>query len=230
MLALSEPTTRPRTVPVTEPRLASVHRLHGVRPPARHDAPIDDATLARAAADGDPAAAGMLWDRFATLVRGVLRRSIGPHHDVDDQVQEVFIRLFRQVGTLREATALRSFVIGITIRVAQTELRRRRMRRWLTLSDSGELPDVGEWVVDEDAREALSRLYTILDRVDDESRLVFVLRHIELLELTEVAAAVGISLATTKRRLTKVVARVRAMVGRDPILARYLGDSEEAET
>lgn len=216
-----------------EPRLATVHRLDpdGARraAAARAGAPLEDAALARAAADGDPAAAGILWDRFATLVRGVLRRSLGPHCDVDDQVQEVFIRLFRQVGTLRDATALRSFVIGITIRVAQTELRRRRVRRWLTLSDSGELPEVGEVVVDEDAREALARLYAILDKVDDESRLVFVLRHIQLLELTEVAEAVGISLATTKRRLTKVVARVRAMVGRDPILARYLEQGPEDE-
>jgi RNA polymerase sigma-70 factor (ECF subfamily) len=225
MLALSDPTHRPCHTPVSVPRLASVHRL----PAARGAAPADDVALARTAAEGDPAAAGMLWDRFATLVRSVLRRSLGPQHDVDDQVQEVFIRLFRQVSTLRDATALRSFVIGITIRVAQTELRRRRMRRWLTLSDSGVLPETGEVVVDEDAREALARLYAILDRVDDESRLVFVLRHIELLELTEVAEAVGISLATTKRRLTKVVARVRAMVGRDPILARYLMETPEAE-
>ena len=225
MLALSEPTTRPRPASVSAPRLASVHRL----PAPRGAALLDDAALARAAAEGDPAAAGVLWDRFAALARGVLRRSLGPQHDVDDQVQEVFIRLFRQVGTLRDATALRSFVIGITIRVAQTELRRRRMRRWLTLSDSGVLPEAGEVVVDEDAREALARLYAILDRVDDESRLVFVLRHIELLELTDVAAAIGISLATTKRRLAKVVARVRAMVGRDPILARYLVETPEAE-
>jgi RNA polymerase sigma-70 factor (ECF subfamily) len=227
MVAVLASVFRPRPNLMTSaPRLASVHRL----PVAHPLASADDATLARAAADADPAAAGIVWDRFSALVRGLLRRSLGPNHDVEDQVQEVFLRFFRQVGTLRDPTAVRSFLIGITIRVAGTELRRRRFRRWLFLTDTGALPDEAVVVVDEEAREALARLYVILDRVDDESRLAFVLRHIQGLELTDVAAALGISLATTKRRLAKVVPRVHAMVARDPILAIYLapgGDAEE---
>jgi len=213
------------------PRIASVHRLPSADAHTRPLGQADDAALACAAVEGHPAAPGVVWDRFSSLVRGLLRRSLGPANDVEDQVQEVFLRFFLQVGMLRDPSALRSFLVGISIRVAGTELRRRRVRRWLHLTDSGTVPDELPVPNDEDAREALSRLYAILDRVDDESRLAFVLRHVEGLELTDVASALQISLATTKRRLNKVTARVFAMVERDPILKEYLavGAPEEQE-
>lgn len=205
-----------RTPPANRPpppRLASVNRL-----PL---AGTDDATLARAILDGHPAAPSALWDRFAPLVRAILRRALGPGHDVTDLVQEAFLGFFRSVADLRDPGALRPFLIGITVHVARSELRRRRVRRFLHLTDSGVLPERAAGEDDPEAREALGRLYGILDQLDGSSRLAFVLRHIEELELTEVAAALGWSLATTKRRLAKVTARILAMVEHDPVLARY---------
>ncbi len=195
-------------------RLAEVHRL----PTAR----ADDALLAQAAARGDEQAAEAIWDRFSPLVRSIVHRSLGPAGEVSDLVQETFLQLFRQLPGLREPASLRSFLIGITLRVLGTELRRRRVRRWLHLSDSGVLPDLPGLEEDRDAREALRRLYAALDRIGDDDRLLFVLRHIEGLELTEVAAAQGASLATIKRRLARIMERLLSMAARDPVLAAYL--------
>src|SRR5262249_23511718 len=98
-----------------------------------------DEELALAACNGDPRAAMAIWRRYGVQVRSKLLRWIGAH-DLDDHVQEVFSRLFEQLPRLRQPSALRSFLIGITLRVACTELRRRR--RWrLRLTATGELPD-----------------------------------------------------------------------------------------
>ena len=182
----------------------------------------DDATLARAIIAGHRNAPHAAWDRYAGLVRGVLRRVLGPGDDVDDQVQLVFLQLFRDAKNLRDVTALRSFLIGITVRVARSELRRRRFRRWLHLTDDGAIPETVDDGADVEAREALARLQALLNQLDDRDRLLFVLRHVEKLELTETAEAVGTSLATAKRRLAKVTARVHAMALRDPLLVEYL--------
>jgi RNA polymerase sigma-70 factor, ECF subfamily len=195
-------------------RLASVHHL-----PL---AGTDDAALVALVRQGNPAAASSMWNRFAPMVRGILKRSLGPPNDVEDLVQTVFMGLFDQIDALREAGSLRSFVFGITVRVLRTELRKRRVRRWLRLSESGSPPEVAAPEDDDEAREALRRLYAILSRVDDETRLYFVLRHVEGFELTEVADALNVSLATAKRKLSRVVPRVMALVARDPLLADYL--------
>jgi len=183
---------------------------------------VDDATLARSAIAGDPSAHTAIWDRYHPLVRRVLRRSIGPGNDVEDQVQEVFLRFYRNRTLLRNPAALRSFLYGITLRVASSELRSRRIRGWLRLTPDGFIDEPAAPHADAEAREAVKRFYAILDRLDTKSRLAFVLHHVEGLELLEVAGALGVSLATVKRRLARVSARVWAAAQGDRLLIDYL--------
>lgn len=183
----------------------------------------DDVELAEAARDGHPGAVAEVYRRFGGLVRGLLVQSIGPHAEVDDLVQETFLRFFRRAGDLREPAALRSFIVGIALRVARGELRKRRVRRFLHLVDPTEAPDSAVAGDDHEGREALRRLYAILDRLDDDSRLAFVLRHVQGLELHDVAAGLGCSLATVKRRLSKAEARVAFHARRDVTLLAYAG-------
>jgi RNA polymerase sigma-70 factor (ECF subfamily) len=184
---------------------------------------VDDAELARMAAAQDPRAAAILWDRYSTLVRGILRRSLGPSADVEDLVQDAFLGLFRTLGGLRDPDALRSFIVGTALRVARSELRKRRVRRWLALTPTGQMPEneSASTTTNPEARRALKRLYEVLDKIDDRGRLAFTLRFFEGYELTEVAEALGCSLATTKRALAKAQERVNAIVKSDPLLAPY---------
>jgi RNA polymerase sigma-70 factor (ECF subfamily) len=203
--------------PVLDPGPQSCVRV-AIRP--GQDAEVDDATLVRQALTGDARAHRAIWRRYGTLVRSKLSRSLGAQ-DVDDQVQEVFLRLFEYLGQLRDPHALRSFIIGITLRTAGTELRRRRCRWWLNLTATGELPEPGS-TDDGETRQVVARLLEIVGQLAPQSSRVFELRYIEERELTEVAEAMSISLATAKRYLARASARVFAMSEREPALAVYL--------
>jgi RNA polymerase sigma-70 factor (ECF subfamily) len=186
-------------------------------PPAPHD----DAVLVNLVRRGaDQRAAGILFDRYAPLVRRLLQRTLGPFHEVEDHVQETFIAFFRQLRTLKNDGAVRAFVVSIAVRTARHELRRRRVRRVLRFAPPEELSDLAGVTdgSDYESREALRRLFAILDELDTPSRLVFTLRFLEEMELMEVAVAVGESLASVKRRLARVVPVVNARVACDPAL------------
>jgi RNA polymerase sigma-70 factor (ECF subfamily) len=185
---------------------------------------LDDVALASEAAKGDPGAHAAIWDRYSPLVRRILVRSIGPGSEVEDQVQEVFLRFYRNRNLLRDPSALRSFLFGITLRVAASELRARRIRSWLHLTKDGVIDEGEAPRTDPDAREAVRRLYAILDRLDANSRLAFVLHYVDGWELTEVAEAFGVSLATIKRRLARISVRVFASAQADSLLVQYLGE------
>lgn len=186
-----------------------------------------DAELARLAKERDPRAATLVWDRYAGMIRGILFRSVGPGHDVDDLLQDVFVGFFRNVGTLRDASSLRPFLVGIALRTARTALRKKRVRRWLHLSDDGTVPEVPSHDGDPRSREALRRLYAILDELPDRERLAFVLRHAEGNELTETAAAIGVSLATVKRMLQRAEAHVQDRAKNDDLLSEWTGGDDE---
>lgn len=191
-----------------------------------------DGALVVALQQGDPRASREAWRRFGPYVRRSLRRLLGPGADEDDLSQEVFLRFFDRVRTLREPGAVRSFLFGICLRVVRKELSRRWVRRWLRLTDDGQLPERGPTYLDQDAREAreaVVRYYRILDGLGTEARSIFVTRHIEGLELTEVAGLHGLSVSTTQRRLARAEKRVAAMVNADPALAAFAHAQSEAE-
>jgi RNA polymerase sigma-70 factor (ECF subfamily) len=154
-----------------------------------------------------------------------MSRAVGPDQEVEDLVQEAFLRLYRKLPDLREPGALKAFVVTITTRVLQTELRGRWLKRWLGLTGSGALPDRPAEEADLDAREALVRFYRLLDRLGPQHRTVFVLRYIEGMDLEDVATAAGVSLATVKRWLPRIVRRMFGQAERDPLLKSYVSNA-----
>ncbi|MGO9837814.1 MAG: RNA polymerase sigma factor [Polyangiaceae bacterium] len=185
--------------------------------------PEDDAALVAGVRARELGAAGRMYDRYASLVRSILRRMLGPV-DVEDGVQDAFLRLFRDIGSLRNPSALRSFLIGITLHVAKSELRRRRAKRWLLLSDDGVVAEPEALAADEwhEPRAAVLRLYKVLDRLSDGCRTVFVLRYVEGLDLAELSTVLDCSLATTKRRVADAARRVCLLAASEPLLAPYM--------
>ena len=200
-----------------------LHRMRLVATTADASEVASEMELARALIDGVPNAPELAWERYSPLVHRIVSRAIGPDAEVEDVTQEIFYRLFARIGTLRKPEALRSFVISFAIRIVKWELRRRRARRWLTLSETGDMPDEQVLVMDAESRYAIRRLYTMLDRLGTRERLVLVLRHVEGMTLEEIAEAMDLSLATVKRGLRRATSRVSQMVDSDDPKRRPTG-------
>jgi len=200
-----------------------LHRMRLVATTADASEAASEMELARALIDGVPNAPELAWERYSPLVHRIVSRAIGPDAEVEDVTQEIFYRLFSRIGTLRKPEALRSFVISFAIRIVKWELRRRRARRWLTLSETGDVPDEQLLVMDAESRYAIRRLYTMLDRLGTRERLVLVLRHVEGMTLEEIAEAMDLSLATVKRGLRRATSRVSQMVDSDDPKRRPTG-------
>lgn len=191
--------------------------------PLLRSVPADeDASLAAALLAREPAAAKIAWTRYSPLVLRLLRRYFGPGPERQDLCQEVFLRFFARIAELRDPAALRNFLIGICLGVAQNEVRRARVRRWIFLTQTGDLPDAPIQGADPEAREATGRVYQLLASLSAEDRTLFVARYVEKMELAEIATAVGRPLSTTKRRVARVTRRVAAKMSRDPSLADYV--------
>src|SRR6266536_6138213 len=83
----------------------------------------EDATWVAAARDGDRAAFGRLYERYARMVHGVLLAKV-PVGEVDDLVQDVFIRALRRLSTLREAGSFGAWLATIARNLAKDYYRR----------------------------------------------------------------------------------------------------------
>jgi RNA polymerase sigma-70 factor (ECF subfamily) len=84
------------------------------------------------------------------------------------------------------------------------------------------MPDAPAPVADEDVREATRATYAILAAMDVDERIAFALRFIDGMELTEVAEACGVSLATIKRRLARAETAFAKRARENPALESWL--------
>ena len=71
----------------------------------------------------------------------------------------------------------------------------------------------------------MQAVYRVLGGLDTDQRIAFALRFIAGMELTEVAASCGVSLATIKRRLSRAQNIFSAAAVREPALAEWLAKS-----
>jgi RNA polymerase sigma-70 factor, ECF subfamily len=203
---------RPMRTPAQRERSISLVAL------PRHT--MDDAALVEGLLDRRPAAAAELFDRFDPVVRRMLIRMLGGSRDLDDLVQDTFLTVIRQCPTLRDPTALRSFVVSIAIRTARAELRKRKVWRWVGLDAELEPPTTPAH--DTVVAEGIRRVYEVLEQLDVTSRLAFLLRRVEGYELTEAAEACGCSLATIKRKLARAEERFEKLAKCDPVLQAFV--------
>jgi RNA polymerase sigma-70 factor (ECF subfamily) len=196
---------------------------------ARRAGGPDDAAIVAALKAGDERAYALAWAEFGPMVRRLVSRFFGPGAEPLDLSQEVFVRFFRRIDELRSADGVRGFLAGICLGVARNEARRSRVRRWVSLTAAGTLPDIAVSGADVEGREALRRLYAVLDRASALDRSLFVARYLEKMEIEDVARAHDLSFGTAKRRLARAVTRLHRVMQRDEILVAYLDEPHEEQ-
>lgn len=187
----------------------------------------DDGALLAGVRAGNPLAMSALYDRYVGDVRRILLHTLGPRLDLADLVQDVFINVLTSVRSVREAGALRSWLFQVTVRTARKHLRGSSRRWWLKLWPEGdELETQPASMLEENASDAVQATFRILNGMETEDRLVFSLRYVSGLDLSEMAEVCETSLSTLKRRLARAERRFHAEARSDDALSSWAAGRE----
>lgn len=171
-----------------------------------------DATLIAAWQTGDERAAAELVRRharaLARFLAGAGAGAGGGDVDLDDLVQETFIRAFRSVSTFRGQCRFRTWLLTIGSNVLKDAARRARRARIVPLGDDVKATD-GDPHDRAVAGEAERRLAEGLRRLPRMQREVFLLRAQQGLEYDEIAAALGTSPGAARVHYHHAVRRLK---------------------
>jgi RNA polymerase sigma-70 factor (ECF subfamily) len=136
---------------------------------------------------------------FPFVWRGVRRLGVS-EAQTDDIVQEIFLIVHRRLASFEGRSSIRTWIYGIAVRVVRDH--RRSLRR-----KPSEPADVDLFAAQKGTEEDVERaqavrvLYTLLDRLDDEKREVFVLAELEQMSVPEIAEILGANTNTVYSRL-----------------------------
>lgn len=153
----------------------------------------------------------------------MLVRVLGPDPEIPDLLQDVMVSALGSIHRLGDPRALRAWLTQIAVFTARVRIRRRTRWRFMRFVAPEELPERGVEPHDALATETLRATYRVLERMGSDERIAFALRFIDGMELTEVAQASRVSLATVKRRLNRAHTQFQELAKSEPALAEWLG-------
>lgn len=173
----------------------------------------DRARTIEAARAGDLAAFELLMRQHERLVLVTALRLLGNIEDAKDASQDVFLRLYRNLGKVEAETNLAGWLYRVTVNVCHDVGRKRK----------GDVPmeDVPEPLsAEESPQESLAGaerqrvLRMSLRALSEKERAALVLRDLEGLSTEEVARVLGSSEATVRSQISKARVKMRDFVER----------------
>ncbi len=189
------------------------------------NSPRSDDGVARLVEDlrrGAPDARAELVRRHLPMIERIVAAALGPDSEIPDVVHDVFVRALEGIDKLKDPGALTGWLSTLAVFTARDKIRRRRRWRWIRFLAPEDLPEAPARVADADTYAALQAAYRALETLPADERVAFGLRFIAQMELTEVAAACGVSLATIKRRLARAERGFVEAARTSPLLAARL--------
>lgn len=169
-------------------------------------AALADEGLVALAAGGDPRAAEALYRRHAAFAFNLAARIAGSTSDVEDVVQDAFIRAFDNLASLRKPSAFKTWLGSIVVHAMRSRLRRARFMRLFGLGHPGDLVEI-ESIANDGAspqtKAELAQIYALLKTLPADDRIAWTLRYVEGHDLGAAAELAGCSLATVKRRIRR---------------------------
>jgi len=170
-----------------------------------------DGVLARAALRGDRSAFAELYDRRARLIRAICLDTTYDLNSAADLAQEVFLRAYSKLGSLREPESFAAWLTGIARQVCR-EWRRGRLRdRQMACT----LPKGVEPAARQ--RETDPRLETLRDalaKLPERERLSLQAFYLQGLDAEQARTVLGLSPSTFYRVLAKAREHLAAIYRR----------------
>jgi RNA polymerase sigma-70 factor (ECF subfamily) len=185
------------------------------------------ALIADLQAGSEEAFAGLIA-RYHQPIFSLLARTVQDREMAADLTQEVFVKVFRGVGSFHGESSLRTWIYRIALREASNQ------RRWWMRHKQAEIPieqEIGESESGQPVRlketlvdpaespfdlamheENRLRVEEALSRVPEPFRTTLILRDIEGFVYEEVAEMQGVNLGTVKSRLVRGRAALKAIL------------------
>ncbi len=158
----------------------------------------------------------LLVRKYQERVYFFVRRMVIDHDDADDVVQDIFIKVWKNLETFREDSKLFTWIYRIAINESLSFLKSKRIRSFLSLSSPEAL--MIRALQDDpyfDGPEIQRRLREAIVRLPKKQQLVFNMHYYEELDYKEMSEILGTSVGALKASYHFAVKKIEDFVTRD---------------
>ena len=175
-----------------------------------------DAELIAAVLNGDTAGFEPLVKKYQPRVFATARRYARRESEVEDIVQEVFLKAFQKLGSFRGDAPFEHWLMRLAVRTCYDFLRAHRRNREMSFADFSD--EESDWLerfaanpsdASDHAAAARELVERVLAQLPPAARLIITLLEIEDRSVKEIAALTGWSVPVVKIRAFRARAEMR---------------------
>ncbi len=176
------------------------------------DSRLDDRLLIRRACEGDDQAFRSLYDRHVDRIFRLAFRMTGDDTAAQECTQDAFVQAFRGLPAFKGDARFSTWIHTIAVNVTLNHLRRVKRHRSREMSlEANELPSK-PGAADPTLGD---RIRVAVNALPDIYRTVFLMHDLEGFKHPEIAGALQIAVGTSKARLSRARASLRAALGEE---------------
>lgn len=160
--------------------------------------------------DGDLYAFDLIVKRYKNQLMNFVYRFLGNAEEAEDLVQETFLRVYRNRRAYQKVAKFSTWIYTIAGNLAKTELRKRKRRKFFSISDLGYNEkdyDISDEAYnpekDVDSRMKEEIIHREINQLSPKFRQVILLRDVQQLSYEEISQIVNIPLGTVKSRVNR---------------------------
>jgi RNA polymerase sigma-70 factor, ECF subfamily len=184
--------------------------------------PPTDAELIKAVLGGETETFEALVVKYQPRIFATARKYARRESEVEDIVQEVFLKAFSKLCTFRNESPFEHWLMRLTVRTCYDHLRAHQRNREQMLAEITDrevqwlekVRSSADPVADDSASAARLIIHKLLEHLSPESRLIIQLLEIEEKSLKEIAALTGWSIPMIKVRAFRARASMRKVLAR----------------
>jgi len=184
-----------------------MHQPAETTPTTEIPAETADGQLVTKCLDGESSAWEELMGRYSRRVYNVAYQFTGRHEEAEDLTQEIFLKIYRSLGTFDREAAFLPWLIRVSKNMCVDHYRKRRRERLLVHGNWEKITNVActrsnpyQKTFNRERREILLRA---LEKIQPDLKAVVILRDLQGLTYQEISESLGLAEGTVKSRLNR---------------------------
>lgn len=159
---------------------------------------------------GDHDAFRELYERYAGVLEGAIRRRVSSNEAAGDIVQEAFVRFHRARFDFKQGSKVRPWLYTIAFNLARDWGRKHGRRTMVEWQERDHPTETDDYVV---RQEDVERVRAALDTLDEKHREVIDLHWFEGMSFPEISEVTGDGVSALKVRAHRTYKKLRQLLG-----------------
>lgn len=161
-------------------------------------------------------------ERYRSQIFRFLLASTRDPDAAETLTQDCLLKAHRNWGSFRGESSVMTWLLRIAINLQKDQWRSRRLQFWKqTNVNAVDAETAANWLVSGEsspeaqamAKDQVRLVWKAVEQLSDRQRAVFMLRHIEEMDIQEIAKTIGLSEGTIKAHLSRAMVHVRKELG-----------------